>query len=968
MIGASMLLLALVLAVLSYSRWAKSPGRGLTKLSDSERDWLADKGAVRIAGRSAEPPFAFFDQGGTYRGYEVDLAESLGPVLGIGIEVIPMPPDEAALALANGEIDAIMGMVRDPESSDRYEFTEPYISSSLAVFVQSDRFDVARLEDLEGREVAVQAGTAAQKVLAENPGISSVVVRSVEEGLELLAGEEVVALLADELVGLRAAQLMGLGEDTKVVGLPTETVNYSIAVPKAADELLHAMNYALTSAQAVGLKQQVDGAWFGTSLGRTVGIEANSMITVGLGIVVVGLVLGNAIYLLLKARRRTGEYATSLQESQDKYEKLADGTSEAVFSVSGDRSLLEINNRMEALTGYRKDELLTMSLDDLVLPAKRQAVRDCLEGVLREGIGSLDDVSLLNRHGDPVPVQLSAHMVSEAGRRIIQCLARDVRERKRMRDQVERRSEDLSTINTIANMVSRLENLEEVLEKVLAKVLDLAEMGSGVIYLRGDRDDEMIPVVKQGLVPEAAATPDFAQGSRRLAVEVAQRGQILVSSASGQPEVPTASRMTGAGRGTLVGVPLRSKDRVHGVMNIHVREPRIFTDEDIALLTAVGNQIGVAIENAQLVHQLQRTVGDVSAMKRFNDSILQNMTNGLVVVDRGGKIRLVNRAGERMLGCGESDVIDESVEELLGSGAEIVRDSLERALVYSGEEVVVKRDGRESMPLGMSVSPLRDDAGKLNGVVVMLSDLREAKALEEERRRLDRLALLGEISAVMAHEIRNPLAGMGAGIQHLLTKFEEGDERREAMERILGESERVNRIIEDILLISRPPRLTLAPCDISEVIDDVISSWQEKAGAQGVEIRKYYASEQRMVRGDRMRLHQALSNLVLNGMEAMPDGGELSVAVTGPGGSELVGTREGGYLEVEISDTGVGIKEEEIGRIFEPFYSTKARGTGLGLAITRRIINEHGGEVEVESEEGEGTRFIVRLPLARRGG
>jgi two-component system NtrC family sensor kinase len=112
-----------------------------------------------------------------------------------------------------------------------------------------------------------------------------------------------------------------------------------------------------------------------------------------------------------------------------------------------------------------------------------------------------------------------------------------------------------------------------------------------------------------------------------------------------------------------------------------------------------------------------------------------------------------------------------------------------------------------------------------------------------------------------------------------------------------------------------------------------------------------------------MRLHQAFSNLILNGIEAMPEGGELRIAVTGPGRGE-----EDGQVEVRIRDRGVGIREEEIGRIFEPFYTTKARGTGLGLAITRRIVNEHGGEVRLESEEGVGTRFIVRLPLARRGG
>jgi signal transduction histidine kinase len=279
------------------------------------------------------------------------------------------------------------------------------------------------------------------------------------------------------------------------------------------------------------------------------------------------------------------------------------------------------------------------------------------------------------------------------------------------------------------------------------------------------------------------------------------------------------------------------------------------------------------------------------------------------------------------------------------------------------------------VPLGMSVSPLQDDGGKLSGAVVVLSDLRDAKALEEQRRRLDRLALLGEMSAVMAHEIRNPLAGVMAGIEHLLTKFEEGDDRHEAMERILKEGERVNHIIEDILLISRPPQLNLAPCAMSEVIEGAISLLEERATEQRVEVKKRLDSDLPFVRGDRARLHQALSNLVLNAIEAMPDGGELSITATGSTRGDIEGGGEGaplwgegGHVEVEIRDTGVGIKQEDLEKIWEPFWTTKVRGTGLGLPITRRIINEHGGQVEVESEPGVGTKFIMRLPLAGRGG
>ena len=969
---ASFLVLVVILIVVGYRQWnARS---GPIPLSDVQRAWLRERGLLRIAGRSGEPPFAFLDESGAYVGYEVDLAESLGPVLGIGIEVAPMTREEGLLAMQNGEVDATIGMVPDAQSSETYSFSEPYLSSPIGIFVRSDTFDVTSLEDLQDRQLAVGAWTAAERLLTESRDISSVRVQSVEQGFESLVSGQVSALVADEVVGLRAARTMGLQDEIKVVGLASEVLNYSFAVPKGNDRLLSILNYALVSADAVGLKRQVERAWFGTAVGASQASGGSSMLTIGLVIVVIGLSLGNAIYLLLRMRRGKSQDATTLRESRDKYEKLVDGTDEAVFSISGDRSLLEINNRLEAMTGYRKDELLRMSLDDLVPPSQRPMVSQCMERALGEGFGTLNDISLLDRYGDAVPVQLSAHLVSAEGRSIVQCIARDVRERKRMHRQVLRRSEDLSTISAIANMVSHLPDLEQVLEKVLAEVLELTEMESGVIYVRGGDDGEMVPVVKEGLTTEVMSEIGWPVGPRKLVDEVVEAGQLLMSAVSVHGARPDTSSARGDGVRTQLGVPLTSKDRVHGVMNLYGREPRRFTDEDTALLTAIGNQIGVSIENAQLFHQLQRSVSDMAAVRRFSDSILQNMTNGLVVIDRAGKIRLVNRAGERMLGRKEDEVMGSSVEELLGSGADMVRDSLERALVYSGEEIVVRRSGAESIPLGISVSPLRDDGGKLNGVVVMLSDLRETKALEEERRRLDRLAFLGEISAVMAHEIRNPLAGIGAGIQHMLTKLDQADEKRGAMERVLKESERVNRIIEDILLISRPPRLNLGPCDVTQVIDEALSAWEEKASTQGIEMRKSYAAGLPLVRGDRTRLHQALSNLISNAIEAMPDGGELSVAVTGPELGALASSvegsgraGEGGYAEIAISDTGIGIRQEDQGKIFEPFYTTKARGTGLGLAITGRIINEHGGDVEVESEEGVGTRFIVRLPLARRG-
>jgi PAS domain S-box-containing protein len=966
-LGACLLGIVLVSIVVYNARRGPGAVAGVGALEESDRAWLAEKRELRFAGRWDEAPFGFSDDDGTYRGYEIDLAETLGPILGVAVKVERMTREEALVALANGEVDGIMGMVPAIERSEWHAFTEPYVTSSLSIFVRSDRFDVAGLDDLRGHEVAVQADTAALRALESETEISTLLVKSAQEGLEAVAEGRVVALVADEIAGLRAVQEAGLSDEVKLVGLPQQSVSYAFAVPKDSPAQLNVLNHGLASAEALGLKEQVDRAWLGTQLSGGATVASSSRVTTALVALVLALMLGNGVYFLNKMRQRSVEHRATLEESQVKYQKLVEGTDEAVFTVGSDLGLLEVNNRVESLTGYQKDSLLRMALDDLVSPDQRGRVRDCVQAALEEGSATLDGVSFVDRHGDEVPVRLSAYVVSQEGRRLVQCVARDIRERERWRGQVRLRTEYLAALNSIANTVSRSVEVEEMLREVLGQVIDLTRAQSGIVYLSGSRDGQkaVIPVVELGLTDELKRELGWPEGPRRLAQEVAEAGRVLVSSGTAsakESSIPGAS----GGPAWRAGVPLASKDQVHGVLSVYGTEPRGFTDEDVALLAAVGNQIGVAIENAQLVERLQRTAGEMGAMWRFSQSVLQDMTNGLVVIDRDGKVRLVNQAGESLLGCKEKDVLDTSVEQLLGQGARVVRDSMERQLAYPREEISVRRDGGESEAVGMSVSPLRGDGGKVNGAVVMLRDLSREKRLEEERIRLERLAVLGEMSAVMAHEIRNPLAGMAAGIQHLLGKFAESDDRHEALERILKEGERVNRIIEDILLISRPPRLNLEPCDLTEVLETLVGEYQDRASAQGVQILAEYEPGLLTVRGDKMRLQQAFSNLVGNGIEAMPNGGRLRIATRGPVGADA--SREAGYAQVIIQDSGSGIKEQDLAKIVEPFYTTKARGTGLGLPITKRIIEAHEGELRIESSEGEGTSVTVRLPLAKGGG
>ena len=517
-----------------------------------------------------------------------------------------------------------------------------------------------------------------------------------------------------------------------------------------------------------------------------------------------------------------------------------------------------------------------------------------------------------------------------------------------IRRQLQRRLEDLGRLEALSASLAGAGELDPVVGAGLEAVTGLEGVRGAAIFVLVDG---VYILAGQRFLPwEAFEEP----GSRRIPAEggvaevVASRGEPLALEEGVQAPwfQIMASHFPEARHSALV--PLRcGGGRSYGLIFVVNRENHPFGPREMEVLASLGERIGLALKRVLKEEALRSRVKGLLGI----EAAFQNMSDGLLVADIEGRITLANRAASEILGY--ESLEGRSIGEVLGDEEVVMREGLERGVVVVRREVEVGKGDGGIVPLGMSVSPLRGEGGGIRGVVVVFSDMSEVREIEEERRRLDRLALLGEMSAVVAHEIRNPLAGIGAGVQHLGEEIGRDDPRYESIEMIMRESERVNRIVEDILMISRPVRLHLAPCNIVEVTEEVLSRFAGKAESKGVKVSKYYSPVVPLVRGDGVKLGQALSNLVLNGIEAMPDGGELRVMVTS----------DRGYVEVEVRDSGLGIREEDRGKIFEPFWSRKPGGTGLGLAIAKRIIEEHGGEIEVESEGGKGSVFIVRVPM-----
>jgi PAS domain S-box-containing protein len=416
------------------------------------------------------------------------------------------------------------------------------------------------------------------------------------------------------------------------------------------------------------------------------------------------------------------------------------------------------------------------------------------------------------------------------------------------------------------------------------------------------------------------------------------------------------------GQSNIIGalLPLVIKGEVVGLLAAETGSGP-FNQISLELLSVLAGQLAIMLENVQLFQQTE-------ALRTFNEDIIQNMTNGLIAIDQVGYITAFNPAASAMLGYQPHEALHYPLTEIIQQSKDLSRifdETLGTGQAYAHQEIMLQHRQGHLLPVSVSTAPLgvSDAAGRPVGVVGVLEDLSEIKAMEVERRRLDRLAALGEMSAVVAHEIRNPIAGIAAGIDYLARNVSQDSAEFEGAAMMRGEIQRVNRILEDILFVARPARLKLSSEDVSQIIESVLKRCYGQVEECEVRVISHYAENLPRVSVDRQRLEQVFTNLIINATQAMPKGGQLSLQ------THLASTQNGKPAQeviITLADTGPGIPAETRQQIFEPFFTTKARGTGLGLTVARRIIEEHGGAISIESETAQGTRFVIRLPIIER--
>ncbi len=418
--------------------------------------------------------------------------------------------------------------------------------------------------------------------------------------------------------------------------------------------------------------------------------------------------------------------------------------------------------------------------------------------------------------------------------------------------------------------------------------------------------------------------------------------------------------------GTYYFVPCVFEGRAIAVLALGRKETdEPFNSEDLGLLTAVAGQVATAIENGRLYRQLHLKAEELGRMREFNENILESLDDGLVVFDGDERIVRWNRALEGFYGVARGaaigrllgDIFDAPFVEALRAARQEYPfgATLSRVPLSSGDR------GTARLLVNATEVPLQNASGDdavMGGTLLLIEDITDRVRLEEQLQISEKMASIGVLAAGVAHEVNTPLTGISSFTQMLLEGADPRDPKTVLLEKIERQTFRAAKIVNGLLNLSRPATASSEriDVDVNAVITDVLSLLEHQFEVGNIKVRRELAPKVAPVLGIEHQLQQVFLNLFLNARDAMPRGGWLSIS-----------TRvDGNHVIAEVADTGSGIPSEQIARIYDPFFTTKAigRGTGLGLSITYGIVREHDGTIHCDSAVGQGTRFKLALPGA----
>lgn len=620
----------------------------------------------------------------------------------------------------------------------------------------------------------------------------------------------------------------------------------------------------------------------------------------------------------------------------------------ALFVETQSKRIIGCNEKASELTLYTIQELQELRLADLIAN---------LDADAKLGVHSDDSepeaLTLVRQNNTEVQIIANRFDLSPHGKwELILLEPSRIIEQRQAEHQ--RRSKLLESMNTISKALQVAE-LKPALELFLNAVQELTGAESLSIYLQNlTSDNQDFEVVRFCHLGAGSNLP-----SEIPALELAKLRKTYFWTAS--ERVPTSLQRTARSSGLkyVASAPLGQPNAMIGLLAIGGYETPP-AERAIGFLQILADTVTAIVEQHSRMSNLARELNDQTWKNYIHQAIENVVFDGVIVLNPDLTISRLNHASESILGYSNKEAQGHPVEDIL-IGTETLMPALEAA--QQGDQTLKQANMRlynrsgQAFLAQVSTAPTIIDE-KLHGIIILIQDLTEQEQIQLQTQELERRALLGEVTAIFAHEVRNPINNISTGLQLMAYNLPDEDPNQELIGRLQQDCERLSDLMKSVLSYSRPAEYDMVELDLASLIKRLVDRARPRMSNVNVEPHLQFESTLPLVEGNQRALEQVFTNLINNAIQAMREsGGTLAIKI-----HEMHSSGQSHYIQVDVADSGPGIPKENIDRIFQPFYTTKSDGTGLGLAITKRIITAHKGNIQVTSFPG-GTVFHVQLPV-----